>query len=363
MVDTMIRKVPSNSSVVTCYEKLTIAELAGWIVEDADRAARDEIVNRPIFFVNGGSLTLPGYIRLLKDSIKLSKYASVMLIEGAFDRTQLKFFSLPGEGNSNVDCRCYYGPFLKYLEPLICDKDVIEQERIAADKLRSFVYRHFKWSLSDAARKENFSKSYLWNIDGVSYRLQMATVMTGAQCKKWLEENISRPDTKNTYEQQRIQQIIDEHLFVPSMIPLRADSFDTFTSKTISPLGELIENEMKKDGRDLSVCIAEEKSDNLDSLRASIARLGRDKVRKLVIAIFDEISTDSFRPSVLGRKFGLSPAAMTRFASLKWDRCNGNNIPQLWANTARYVVNLPQYSKILYETGLYDKVSSIVLED
>ena len=93
------------------------------------------------------------------------------------------------------------------------------------------------------------------------------------------------------------------------------------------------------------------------------ARIGKEKVRELVVSIFDGISTGSFRPSLIGREFGVSPAAMTRFASLKWRNGNGDSyIPQLWENTARYLVNLPQYSKLLYETGLYNKLSSIVLE-
>ena len=79
--------------------------------------------------------------------------------------------------------------------------------------------------------------------------------------------------------------------------------------------------------------------------------------------IFDAITNGNYRPSVLGAKYGVSPAAMTRFASLKWSNGNGNTVPQLWLNLARYVVNLPQYSKMLYETGLYDKLCSVVQED
>lgn len=364
MVNMTTPKVTFQDSTSDYYGSLTIAALAELIVNAADRAARDELLSRRVCAVNGERLSVPEYLLSLKDCVKLPKYASVMLIEGAFDRTLSKFFSFPGDGNGHVNCRCYYRPFLKYVEPLICGKDFMEQERIAANKLRSFIYRQFRWSLCDAMRKANgFSKTYQWKISDLeNYKVQMPSVMTGKQCKKFLEENIGQSDTKNVSTQQDIQHIIDEQLFVPSMIPLGADCFDTFASQTtISPLEQLIESETK-DNLQLSLCIANEKADNLDSVRISIARIGRDKVRKLVVAIFDAIDTANYRPSVLGREFGVSPAAMTRFASLKWDTENAK-IPQLWQNVARYVVHLPQYSKMLYETGLYDTLSSMVLED
>lgn len=363
MVDTIIKKTHSHSLVPAAdrRKKMTIVDLVALIVEDADRAALDELLNRSICTINGERLNVVSYLLFLKDSRKPEQYESVMTIEEAYNLALSKFCSFPKSDNNSIDCRRYYQVYLRYTLPLIFGKNIIDQEIIAARTLKNFLSRQFRWSLCDAARKgQGFSRPYLWNI-GAGYRLHMPSVMTGRQCKKWLQENIGRPDTQNSYEQQRIQQIIDERLFVPSVISLGTDCFDDFTAKTATPLGQLIEAETES--KPLSVCIAEEKADNLDSIRNSIARIGRDKVRKLVIAIFDAVIIDNYKPSVLGAMFGVNPAAMTRFASLKFDTNNGNNLPQLWRNVARYVVNLPQYSKILYETGLYDKLSSMALED
>jgi hypothetical protein len=358
MVDLMIKKAPPLSSTIVCYKELTIVDLAELIAENSDKSALDELLSRCICSVNGEQLTVCGYLLFLKENRKPQAYESVMTIEAVYNLSVLKFCSFSDSHNNGPDCRRYYRAFLKYIKPLIAGVDVIEEEIIAAEKLKAFAYRQFRWSYLDARRKENgFSKLYYWN----GYKLQMPSVMTGRQCAKWLKDNIGQSNIKNASEQQRLQQIIDENLFVPSIIPLAGDSFDDFKAKTITPLSEIIEKEVAS--KSLSECIANEKADNLDSLRVSIARLGKEKVQKLVVAIFDAISTDSYKPSVLGARFGVSPAAMTRFASLKWKNGNGNSIPQLWANTARYVVNLPQYSKMLYETGLYNKLSSIVLED
>lgn len=356
MGDMVTQTIPSVSSTVVCYKELTIIDLAELIAENSDKSALDEMLGRCICPVNGEKLTICGYLLFLIENRKPQAYESAMTIEEAYNLAVLKFCSL--SDNNGPDCRRYYRAFLNYTKPLIAGVDVIEKEIIAAEKLKAFVCRQFRWSYLDARRKVNgFSRPYYWN----EYKLQMPSVMTGRQCAKWLKDNIGRPSVKDTDEQRRLQQIIDENLFVPSIIPLAGDSFDDFKAKTITPLSEIIEKEVAS--KSLSECIANEKADNLDSLRVSIARLGKEKVQKLVVAIFDAISTDSYKPSVLGARFGVNPAAMTRFASLKWKNGNGNSIPQLWANTARYVVNLPQYSKMLYETGLYSELSSIVLEN
>ena len=361
MGDTMIRKVSSNSSVVS-YEQLIIADLAGLIVEKADRNAHNELLNRHICMVNGEHLTLPGYLLFLKDNRKPEQYESVIITEEAYNLVLFKFCSFPDNENNGVDCRRYYRAYLHHILPLIQGKNIIEQEKISAQKLKSFLYRQNSFSVMDAKRKVNgFSKTYIWKVGHKTYRVQMPSVMTGKQCREWLKDNIGHPNTQNLYEKERIQQIVDGNLFIPSNITLDANSFRDFKAQTITPLSKLIENEMKV--RPLSECIANEKADNLDFLRSSIARIGKNKVRKLVMEIFDAIINDTYKPSVLGSKFGVSPAAMTRFASLKWSNGNGNTIPQLWLNLARYVVNLPQYSKMLYETGLYDKLCSVVQED
>lgn len=359
MSDAMIQKNPSLNSKAVNYKKITIVDLAELIAENSDKSALKELLTRYICTLNGSKLTIPGYLLFLKDSRKPNAYESVMTLEEAYNQALLKFFSFPDGENKKPDCRRYYRAYLDYVIPIIAGKNVAEKEFIAAKKLKGFAYRQFGLSYLDARRKMNgFSKPYYWN----GYKLQMPSIMTGRQSSEWLENNVGRPNVENTNEQQRLQQIIDENLFVPSIIPLGGDSLDDFKAETVTPLGEMIEKEARS--KPLSECIANEKADNLDSLRNSIARIGKEKVRELVVSIFDGISTGSFRPSLLGREFGVSPAAMTRFASLKWRNGNGDSyIPQLWENTARYLVNLPQYSKLLYETGLYNKLSSIVLED
>ena len=349
--------------VLTGYSKYTVLVLVELIVGKLDKNALNELLSRRMFFVKDKRLNVPEYIAFLKDNFKRDRYASVFIFEKAVDITLSKFSNIPNGCNGEIDCRRYFRPFLRRIKKSTYGMKLSDQEKVAAEELRRFILRHYRWSLSDAARKKGFSKCYVWNINGASYRLRMPAEMTAKQCRNWLESNVEKPQSEGVKaEKMRLQGIIDTNLFVPSMIPLGTDCFDEFTAKTPTPLQKVIEAEMAS--KPLSVCIANEKADNLDSLRNSIARIGKEKVRELVVSIFDAISTDNYKPSVLAKDFGVSPAAMTRFASLKWKNSKGNsNIPQLWANTARYLVNLPQYSKILYETGLYNKLSSIVLED
>ena len=358
----MIIMYKPNEAARMNYCHYNIPELAMCIVENSDTRAIDELSARVICIKNGNELNLPRYLESLKESKRPGLYESVMIKEKAYDMAIARFYNIPENSNGGPDCRCYYRAFLNYLMPIISGKDFVQQDVIAANKLKCLVKKHFEWSLRDAKRRESgFSRAYQWNTQKRSLRLQMPTCVNGHQCLEWLKNNIGEPDFERLYEKERIQQIIDDTLFTPSNISLCSASFRDFKAQSSTPLTQLIEDEMT--AKPLSECIANEKSDNLNILRASIARIGKKKVKELVIAIFDAINTDTYKPSLLGAEFGISPAAMTRFASLKWSG-NGDEkqLPDLWKNVARYTVNHSDYSKLLYETGLHDKLSSLVQE-
>ena len=347
----------SNSQL---YSEQSIICLLLQFLNNSDLDILAELLARHISISKGKILNIPQYILQLKESRTLSLSESQMILDYAYDITIAKFSNIPSKTGDGIDSRYYYRAFLDYVILKLEGKNVLQREIFTARKLRQFIDRHFKWSILDAKRKENgFVRSYTWKTGCSSYRINMPAVMTGRQCSDWLNDNIGVPDTDNAFEKERIQHIVNEQLFVPVKLSADADNFDLVSSKAPLPLCQVIDAELNR--QSLADCIADEKADNLDSLRPTVAKIGSDNVRNLVKDIFEEINNDRYQPSLLAEKYNLSPASMTRFASIKWSR-NSNSMPQLWQNLARYVVNSSKYSELLDQTRLSGKLLSMVKE-
>ena len=110
--------------------------------------------------------------------------------------------------------------------------------------------------------------------------------------------------------------------------------------------------------RDVKV-VAEEKAANIQQQRRSIRKLGKTKLKKMILQIFGDIICDDYRDSEIAKDFGLTKATFSRFAGSRWNQ-TGFSIPDLWRNTAQVLIYHPIFRQVVKDTGFWDVVAAKV---
>jgi hypothetical protein len=112
-------------------------------------------------------------------------------------------------------------------------------------------------------------------------------------------------------------------------------------------------------GIQLGRVVAEEKVKEAKKLRRSIRQLGPERIRQLVLRIFEEIGTGTYSDKVIAEEFTLSKATFSRFAGSHWFQ-NHSSIPDLWLNTAKILSKNELFREVVEEFGFSKLVSDIV---
>jgi hypothetical protein len=364
----------------TYYKRLSLVELITRIVDTSDHLALEEFHNnRTVFSFKGGkSLRFIEYLdRLRVRAIKSRRQLrnSFEIAEKAFDITLDKFNNLPGDTKfctskrersdrlmkqKGPNCRFYFKAFLNHLNTSITatpPAGELEQEARASKCIQGLVRRHFYLSLLEAERRINpFWSRYYWNVNGRKICLWLPVGLKGQNRKRWLEKNISEPDPIRPGERQRIQAIINR-----KMLRERIVSFDDtidFKSKKNNDQLQLPDWENNA-GKSLAKVVAEEKAANIQQQRRSIRKLGKTKLKKMILQIFGDIICDDYRDSEIAKDFGLTKATFSRFAGSRWNQ-TGFSIPDLWRNTAQVLIDHPIFKQVIKDTGFWDIVTATV---
>ena len=109
--------------------------------------------------------------------------------------------------------------------------------------------------------------------------------------------------------------------------------------------------------RVLPQAVADEKAGpRLAQLRPAIRRLGGANVRRLILRIFDELADGCYEDKRVSRAFGLSPAALSRFAGTRWESASGSRPPDLFANAARVLAAYEPFTEAAKQAGVWDQV-------
>jgi hypothetical protein len=184
--------------------------------------------------------------------------------------------------------------------------------------------------------------------------VRLPVFIKGRERQQWLEKNIDKPDPIRPGERQRIQKIINRKLVREILVSLD----DVIEIKGGNNADELLDwNETS--GKSLAKVVAEEKAMNIHQQRRSIRTLGKIKLKKMILQIFEEISCDDYKDSEIAKDFGLTKATFSRFAGSRWSNL-GSSIPDLWHNTAQVLKDHPIFRQVAKDAGFWDDVVATV---
>jgi hypothetical protein len=229
----------------------------------------------------------------------------------------------------------------------------IQSDITMATVLQRLIYRHFLLSLREACRNGTMSR-YTWKLPSGMITVLMPVTLTGRGRSDWLCEHVPDPNPKRAAETHRIQAIIDQHFhgstfcsFQEDLLPedaLCSCDLPGYYEHSISVKGiaETLANEKAED------CFAEQ--------RPAIQKLGSIKLKELIHCIVDGLSEGQYRDSQIAREFHLNKTTLSRFAGSKWQR----QIPDLFANLARLLIQNPAYAEAIADMGFKTRVFAIV---
>ena len=340
------------ASIKSRYRSLPLIDLIKEIVDGDLDALLEFHNNRPVFsYNNGPSLVLVEYLTELRESVIRGGSTSANALEAAertYDLTLEKFNNLPSPPKpehfankknddklkrKGPDCRLYYRAYLEKCAKSFDKKPSegeLEKEILAGKIMQGLVKRQFYYSLLEAERGLNrFRSRYNWNINGGNLTIYLPVLIKGLERRKWLEENIENPDPFKEGERERIQAIINLSFVDHRMVQLK-DAQNIADKKQSS-------SHWPGDGSEpsLSEVVAEKKADNIEKQRPAIKALGKDKLKQLILCVFDEIRDTDYSDGKLAQDFGLSKGTLSRFAGSHWHKSGRNTLPDLWRNTAK----------------------------
>lgn len=372
-----IRK-PENSARKLWYRNLSLVKLVEKIVGKSDRPALEEFHNhRTLFsYKERPPLLFIDYLKELRESTARRTWIAPNALEvadKAYDLTIDKFSNLPGIKKSSqkakskgsqkmkhkgADCRLYFKAFLGGVVNSLKTNppaNEIEEESRAAMIMQGLVKRHFYLSLLEAKRSSNpFWSRYYWRVKRDTICVWLPVSLGGRERQKWLVKNIDKPNPRREGERERIQSIIDQKLVKERFVPLeKATGFSNEEELQYqSDSGETF-------GISLAEAVAEEKAENIGQQRPSIRALGEERLKHLVLRIFNDMSSDEYEDGKVARDFGLSKATFSRFAGSKW-LSTESIIPDLWLNTAEVLSTHPTFKEVAISTGVWKQVQTIL---
>jgi hypothetical protein len=362
-------------------QAISLLDLARLITADSCLAALEEFLLRPLFRTREEPrLRLHEYLEVLQIWASGRTWPHSKAFETAdkaYDLTMDKFTNLPSASESSEqslpsvgrklkrpgpDCRYYWRAFLHHTEQEFANKPPgikLEEETKAATILQRFVRRHFLLSLLEAKRSTNeFWSRYTWRIGDYSICVWLPKFLKGKDRRAWLEENIKDPEPTRLDERERIQRIIGGRFANMAFVPLQ-DSLHEDPAYTV--IGESLDR--SQFGFSLARFVADEKSADIENQRRSIKNLGAEKLKQLVLRIFEDLDAGSFQDHRIAEDFELSKSTFSRFAGSQWRASDTDYIPDLWLNTAQVLSTRPEFKEAAVEAGVWGEVEKALKKD
>jgi len=360
-------RLSDSQSGMSPYSRMSLMRLFNFIVEDSDGLALEEVHNRPLFLAKGALLRLIQYLNWLRELAAnrlLDIRNSDEISEIAYDLAVTKFSELPNEKEEGMKrrgagCRLYFRAIqLSVNRSYQADPPAgeLERETRAAKILQRYVNRHFRFSIYEALRiADRFWSRYYWRIGGEDQIcVKLPVVLAGSKRRAWLEKNIDNPDPKRPGEAKRIQEIINRKFIREMFTPFEAVSASLDPEKN-DPETKFWSKEDEHNGIMLSKVVAKEKAINIRKQRPAVRKLGKSKLKKMILQIFDDLQNDDYKDVKIARAFNLSKATFSRFAGSKW-RQNDSQIPDLWLNTAQIISKHDIFRELAEKAGVWEKV-------
>jgi hypothetical protein len=374
-----------NGVLGTTYAVFSLMGLIARIVHAGDETAlREFLEHRRVFrWGTGPVIGLPAYMFALRNAYLDRAHAPgfrLDVVDRAYDITLDKFSQLPAAlqdmaADPNrpvgtvpakcIDCRHYYRAFLKYCSMQGLDNmPALERERRASFLLQRFLLRHFFFSLLEGSRQLRPDvHRYTWSVNGKKICLYMPRAMSGKKKCEWLTHNIEAADLNAGDCRDRIQDIIKQRLW-PEYTNAAATTSITAggRNKIESPLSWSTVHGVTTQG--FARILGEEKAAAIKDLRPSIRILGPERLKSLILALFEELEAGDYEAGRLARRFGLSESSLSRFAGGQWNTEDSPTyVPDLWRNMANLIGKNTDFIDAAQAAGVWDVISPLMQKE
>jgi hypothetical protein len=111
----------------------------------------------------------------------------------------------------------------------------------------------------------------------------------------------------------------------------------------------------------LAANVAQEKVINIKIQRPAIRTLGTQRLKEMILTIFDNLADEAYSQKRIAQKFGLSPGTISRFAGQDWSQKGEmGTIPDLWANTAKVISGNSIFKDFARKARVAETISQIM---
>jgi hypothetical protein len=219
--------------------------------------------------------------------------------------------------------------------------------------MQGLVRRHFYRSLLEAERQANpFRSRYNWRVRGRTICVWLPVSLVGRERREWLEKNIDNPNPFREGERERVQAIVYSKLVRERSVDYTEDTDNSSEEKNLNgdDSGEIFTTS-------LAEVIAKEKARNIQLQRRSIKALGEERLRQLILRIFENLNCGEYEDGKVARDFGIAKATFSRFAGSRWFQ-KASAIPDLWRNTAEVLSENPIFEEVAKSAGVWEEVQN-----
>ena len=358
------------------YHYLSLLKLADLVAQNSDRTALRELHDHRVGFGyhNGRSLHLAEFMSELRQSKSVWQWCNgdSEIVEEAYDLTVSKFSNLPSlkKNAHNMkpegpDCRYYFEAYVNYAAKRIDMESYnieAEKEIKAIELLQKLVVRHFRLSCLECCRKNRkLRRRYLWKLNGYTMHILLPIDILPNRCSKWLSDHIPDVDPSRAGERNRVQTIVDDLTGKRKFLSL--EDVEKYANTVNLPCFKSdVEQEVTVKG--LADTVADEKAENIELQRDVIQWLGKSKLRRLILQIFDSLACGEYKAGKIAENFGINKTTFSRFAGSNWltqsKRSREHPIPDLWFNTAQTLAGHSVFVGVAEDTGILDRVEKVL---
>ena len=343
------------------------------IGDSADQAALAEFHNhRRLFDFNGSRKLLcieygecfcqgPTARRILGENTLLQEEAHVRFMD-RFCNLRPTTARKSRRSRRGPDCRKNFAAIVRAVDAWHAkhrSADALELEATTARIAQERIAVHAWFACADALRTRNPTRSrFQARTPHGPVTVCMPRWLTGRRRREWIDQNTATADGGATCRSDDLQGLADAR-YGHSRITSLDDPEALGMGPVFSSLDWLVEHEITTRG--IAAFIADEKAVSSE-LRPSIAALGPDGVRCLVLRLFEAIENGLYDNRAIAAEFDMSPASLSRFAPRRWRPDDQRPIPPFFDNICQTLAAYAPFTEIARKAGVWKTVRRLLNE-